>query len=473
MKIDFSRYYELLNEVFWDFFDDINSKIKISIGGSGSGKSIEAFQECIYKLITQPGHNYLICRKVAATNKVSTFSLFQQLTSNLASNQKDDVENINISRLFKVNKSDMTITCRNNGNQVVFKGLDDIEKIKSITFPSGVLTDILVEEASEITQGDFDQLLIRLRGLSRVPKQITLLLNPIHDKHWIKREFFDLKSYQKKNKVRILRTTYLDNDFLDDDYRETLESYKEINYEFYRVYCLGEWGSFGNVIFNNYEFGVCPYKEEDFDAVYIGQDFGFNHPQVIVKIGFKDGVMYTFKELCCFEKTNKEIIDVNKELEILLPGQRVICDSAEPAKIQEWRQYGYGALPAIKGKGSVKRGIDFIKSMRWIIDDSKCPRTAQEVQTYSWKKDKKSDAIIDEPVDLFDDAIKAHMYALEELANSKLKPSTLSGKISDHKKELIMAKKEERKNKKEILKKQKEDLRMQRKKLREEKRENR
>jgi len=129
------------------------------------------------------------------------------------------------------------------------------------------------------------------------------------------------------------------------------------------------------------------------------------------------------------------------------------CDSAEPSKIKEWVQHGYGAIAAIKGKDSVTRGIDYMKSQRWIIDDSKCPRTAQEVQQFHWKEDKDGKPT-DKPVELFEDAIKAHMYALETLSRSQLRPSVLSGTKSDSKKKLIEAKRNERKQRVEIIKAQ-------------------
>jgi len=463
MKVDFSKFPLLVNKVFWSFFKD-KSRIRISYGGSGSGKSYAYFQEIICKILTEPGHNYLICRKVAATNKTSTYALLIQL-----------INEMKLSSLFKINKSDMSITVKSTGYMVVFKGLDDIEKIKSFTFPNGILTDIGIEEASEITQKDFDQLNVRLRGKrsgkqKEIPFQVTMLLNPIIDTHWIKKEFIDKKSYQKDKKrdngeiikgtsVFILKTTYLDNDKIDEDYKATLEGYKDVDYEFYRVYCLGEWGSFGNLIFNNWVFAPCPYKEDDFDIIYNGQDFGFNHPQVISKIGFKDGVMYSYNELTAFEKTNEEIIKLNKEYDILHEKEAVTCDSAEPSKIKEWVQHGYGAVPAIKGKDSVTRGIDFLKSQKWIIDSDKCPRLAQEVQQYHWKEDKDGNLDDKKPVELMDDAIKAHMYALESLSRMKGKPSVLSGSKSDQKKDLISKKKEERRERRNIIKQQKKNLR--------------
>lgn len=451
MKIDFSRFYEIVNEKFWDFIDD-KSRIRISYGGAGSSKSFTTFQEIIYKLLAEDGHNYLICRKVANTNKTSTYALFKQVASSMG-----------VLHFFKENKSDMTFTVKTSGYMAVFKGLDDIEKIKSLTFPNGVLTDIIIEESSEIDQKDFDQLNVRLRGQKpkNIPFQITMLLNPINEQHWIKKEFFDLQSYQKRMSVFTIHSTYLDNEFIDDDYKSVLEGYKDIDYEFYKVYCLGQWGRFGNVIFNNWKVEECPYKESDFDAIYNGLDFGYVHPQVIVKIGFKDGVMYTYDELCITEKTNKEFILLNKEYDILHKGESIICDSANPDKIKEWVQHGYGALSAKKGKGSPLRGIDFIKSQKWIIDP-KCVRTIQEVQIYHRKEDK-SGNILEDPIEIFDDAIKAHMYALEPLSKLRGKPSVLSGSKSDNKKDLIKVKADERKKLKQALKERRKRLREEKK----------
>jgi len=441
MKVDFTRFYESINKKFWRFFED-KSRIRISYGGGGSSKSYTEFQEIIYKMLNEDGHNYLICRKVANTNKVSTYALFKQVATSMG-----------VMPLFKENKSDMTYTVKETGYMAIFKGLDDIEKVKSITFPNGVLTDIVVEEASEITQKDFDQLNVRLRGNkpSHIPFQITLLLNPIDDRHWIKREFFDLKSYQKRLSVYNLHSTYLDNEFIDKDYRAVLEGYKDIDYEFYKVYCLGEWGSFGNVIFNNWEVRKCPYKEEDFDGLYNGMDFGSVHPSVIIKSGMKDGVLYSYAELCVVDKTNKEFINAAKEFNLLKANEYCIADSAEPSRIKEWVQHGFGVVPAKKGPDSVTRGIDFIKAHKWVIDPS-CVRLIQEVQVYKWKEDKNGDPIEGKPVDIMDDGIKSVMYSLEPLSRMKGKPSVLSGTKTDQKKSLIKVKAEERKKLREAIK---------------------
>jgi len=451
MKVDFSNYYDILNPCYYDFFED-NNRIRLLYGSAGSGKSFYLTQEYIYKIIVLNKFNLLCMRKVANTHRTSCFALFQQVISSL-----------NVESLFKINKTDLTIECIHNKNIIIFKGLDDGgEKIKSVTGKNGIITSIWIEEATELTNiQEFNQLNVRLRGKSEIPLQITLSFNPISVNHWLYKEFFLKKTFQKNYSVTILKTTYLQNEHLDEDYKNVLESYKDIDEQFYRVYCLAEFGIYGNTIFNNYSLESCPYTEDEFDSIYNGLDFGYSHPQVLEKLGFKDGTMYSYNELCLFEKTNKEYIEENKEYDILHENENVICDSAEPSKIKELVQYGYGAIPAIKGKDSVSRGIDFLKSQKWVIDPDKCPRLAQEVEQYHWKKDKEGN-ITEKPVELFEDAIHACFYALEPLSRSKGKPGVLSGSISDQKKGLIEIKKAERRKRKEVMiaqrKKKREDV---------------
>jgi phage terminase large subunit len=450
MHVNFKKFYDVINKCYWDFFED-TSRIRLLYGSAGSGKSYYLTQEFVYKIVTQEKQNLLVIRKVSATHRTSCFALFQQVISQLG-----------LNNIFKMNKTDLTIECISNENMIIFKGMDDSEKIKSITAKNGIITSVWCEEATELNIEDVNQLNVRLRGQTKIPLQLTLSFNPISTNSWLYKEFFVKKSFQNNYPVTILKTTYLENKYIDEDYKAVLESYREIDYQFFRVYCLGEFGVYGNVIFNNYSLETCPYKEEDFDAVYKGLDFGFSHAQALECIGFKDGTMYSYAELIATEVTNKEFINLNKEYDILHKDERVVCDSAEPSKIKELIQYGYGAVGAVKGKDSVSRGIDFLKSQKWIVDPDKCPRLAQELEQYSWKKDKEGNAT-DKPVDLFDDAIKACMYALEQLSRMRGLPSVLSGKKSDAKKDLIEAKKEERRKIRDVKKQQLKNLREQKK----------
>lgn len=206
----------------------------IFYGGAGSGKSYFIAQRYIVKILESKMCNILVVRAYANTNKISTYALFRQV-----------IEKWNLGKYFKCYDGEVKIRCLLNENTIIFKGLDDSEKLKSVTFPKGELTDIWVEEASEIaSESDFNQLDVRLRGIG-VKKQITVSFNPVDVNHWLKKRFFDRKSKE----VYICHTTYKDNRFLDKDYVNLLESYKTTDPYYYSVYCMGVWGVYGKTVF--------------------------------------------------------------------------------------------------------------------------------------------------------------------------------------------------------------------------------
>ena len=221
------------NEAYLPYLDD-DHRYLIFYGGAGSGKSYFIAQRYIKAMMDRPMMNLLVVRAVGNTNRDSTFALFKQIISRWG-----------LSALFKINDSDLRITCTQTGNSAIFKGLDDTEKLKSITFAKGELTDIWIEEASETLEPDFNQLNIRLRGKGS-KKQIVISFNPIDVNHWLKKRFFD----RKDENIKIVHTTYKDNRFLDDEYVKLLESYKDTDPYYYSVYCLGQWGVYGKTIFD-------------------------------------------------------------------------------------------------------------------------------------------------------------------------------------------------------------------------------
>jgi phage terminase large subunit len=205
----------------------------VLFGGAGSGKSYFIVERFIYHILSKSKFNLLVVRQTGKSNRNSTFALFQQVISNW-----------NLGQLFDIKQGDMRITCK-NGNEVIFEGLDDVEKLKSVTFKSGELTNVWIEEASEILEPDFNQLNVRLRGKG-TKKQIVISFNPIDINHWLKKRFID----RADDNIKVHHSTYLDNDFLDDDYKRLLESYKDTDPYYYQVYCLGEWGVLGKTIFD-------------------------------------------------------------------------------------------------------------------------------------------------------------------------------------------------------------------------------
>ena len=231
MDINIKISTKVFNDIYLPYLEN-RDRYLVFYGGGSSGKSYFIGQRWIYKLIHPTRCNLLIVRQTGDTNRKSTFPLMKQVISNW-----------NLSEHFKINESDMRIVCKLTGNEVAFAGLDDVEKIKSITFANGELTDIWVEEATECQEADINQLKVRLRG-GKSDKQMVLSFNPINVQHWIKRHFID------SGLATVCFSTYKDNKFLTDADRKALEDLKLTDEYVYNVYCLGHWGILGKTVFD-------------------------------------------------------------------------------------------------------------------------------------------------------------------------------------------------------------------------------
>ncbi len=406
MTIDFSRLPEVINPVYYPYLWD-HKRFNVLYGGAGSGKSVFAAQRFTYRMATERGHNVMGVRKIDKANRDSTFAQMNQVITLWG-----------LHDLFHVTTQPLSIMCKHNGNQMVFRGLDDPEKIKSITFANGPLTDIWIEEASEITPADDQQLRLRLRGYAAVPKQITYTFNPISALHWLKGRFFD--NPLSPDRASVLKTTYKDNAWLAPDDRAELEALKDEDLTYYQIYALGEWGVIGNVVFSNYVIEDFPIDYSDFDGVYQGQDYGFNHPFAFELVGMRDGELYIFDEIYKRQRTNTEVIEDSRqyfeERKILERVQRgtTTGDSAEPARIKEWNQNGWRVISAKKGKDSERFGIDFMKHKRMHIHASRCPGIAAEIPIFKYREDKNGN-VLEEFVDFKNDGIAAVRYATESI----------------------------------------------------------
>ena len=231
MNVNIKISKKVFNDVYLPYLNNTDRYL-LFYGGGSSGKSYFIAQRFIYKLLHPSRCNLLIVRQTGDTNRKSTFPLMKQVISNW-----------NLSKHFKINESDMRIKCLLTGNEVAFAGLDDVEKIKSITFENGELTDIWVEEATECQEADINQLKVRLRG-GKSKKQMVLSFNPINIQHWIKKHFID------SGLATVCFSTYKDNKFLTDDDRKALEDLQYTDIYTYEVYCLGKWGILGKTVFD-------------------------------------------------------------------------------------------------------------------------------------------------------------------------------------------------------------------------------
>lgn len=365
------------------------SRYLVLYGGGGSGKSYFAAEKVVYRIVSEKGHRILVVRKVAKTMRASVFTLMKEIIGNWG-----------LSGLFVVNKSEMTLKCTENGNEILFVGMDDPEKIKSI---QGI-TSIWIEEATELTKEDFLQLNIRLRGYTNNYKQIMLSFNPISAMHWVYNHFFASKDRHILNNASILKTTYKDNTKLDPEYAMVLEGLMEQDRNYYEIYAKGEWGLLLELIYRPFPI-VNSYPEFFSETIY-GLDFGFVNPTALIKIDIKDSEYYTTELIYQSKLTNQDLIEKLIDLNIN-KNHPIYADHAEPQRIEEISRAGFNIYSADK---SVKDGIDHVKRRR-IYSRPENININKEVRAYSYKKDKDGN-ILEEPVKFLDHTLDAIRYGI-------------------------------------------------------------
>lgn len=349
-------------------------RTQIIFGGAGSGKSVFLATRAI--LDAMQGRNYLIVRQVARTLRSSCFQEVQKA-----------IARFSLGNAFTTNKSDMAITCTLSGAQLLFMGLDDVEKIKSVTPARGPLTDIWIEEATETALPDMILLTKRLRGLSHHPKRITLSFNPVSKGHWIYRRFFDAfaddDTFHQSQDLLIIRTTYKDNRFLSPDDHAAYEAEADPYYR--AVYTLGQWGQIGGAVFTNWRTAT-DLPSLDAHPLRMGLDFGYSSDPaaaLLLQYDKKRRIIYARKELYTSGLTNDLLA---KALKAMHPQVNIICDSAEPKSIAELRRYGVRAIPAKKGPDSILHGLQWLQQHELVIDP-KLQNLLAELSTYRWRQD--------------------------------------------------------------------------------------
>lgn len=387
----------VFNKHIFDKLNDYSTFTEVHYGGASSGKSHGVIQKVVYKACQNWKHprKILFLRKVGATVYDSIFEDVKQC-----------LESWGLLDSCKVNNSAYRIELP-NGAQFIFKGLDNPEKIKSI---KGV-SDVVMEEASEFTLDDYTQLTLRLRDKKHKYKQIYLMFNPVSKVNWTYNAFF-IK--QPKNTV-VYHTSYKDNRFLDKVTIENIEELANRNEAYYKIYALGEFATLDKLIFPKYEKKLINKDNISNLKSYFGLDYGFiNDPSAFmhVKIDEQNKVLYIVEEYVRKNLTNDKI--ANAIIDLGYSKEEIKADSAERKSNQELRNLGIRRLAdAQKGPGSVMQGIQYIMQYDIVVDE-RCVKTIEELENYTWKKDKKTNEYINEPVDSYNHCIDAIRYAIQD-----------------------------------------------------------
>ena len=411
--IDTREFESLLNPVYIPYLYDQHRYLVLK-GGADAGKSHFACQKILYRTMTEEGHRFLIIRKVKDTIEKSVFQLFL-----------DYISKWDLDAEFRINKNVKKITFKGNGNTILFAGIDDPKKLKSI---EGI-TGVWVEEATELYLKDFQELDRRLRGIFHTYMQIILTYNPILKSNWTFKRFFSGLTKAEKEDIIILTTTYKDNIFIENDlaYKKLLEGYKGNMRE---VFTLGHYGMLENAIYTNWEM----IENDEFpdDEPVLGLDFGYIAPQALLKtvVDMEEKIIYVDQLSYQTRQTIAQLAKLMNEMK--LNDLKIIADCEAPEKINElenhyfkkerlnkktgkieviYEENGFPYIePCVKGKGSVLAGIDYLQQFTIKIT-KRSTKIKAEIEAYRRKTDKEGN-VLEEPEKGFDHLLDALRYIL-------------------------------------------------------------
>jgi phage terminase large subunit len=353
--------------------DNTPTRVTHHIGGTRSGKTYALLQWVIVKSL-ESKQEVTIVRKTIPSLKRTIMKDFKDIMLSLGIWNDNDF-----------NMSDRVYTFYNDST-IQFISTDDAEKLR------GLKSSILwLEEANEIDEESYFQLQIRTTG------PIILSYNPtISPYHWIR---------QQQDCTRYF-TTYKNNPYLEESVKRAIEELRTANPKAWKVYGLGEYVGNERAIF---DFEQCDWVPDDADFVCMGMDFGFaQDPTAIVSLFRNGNNIYLVEN--CYEKgmVTTEIAD---KLRGVVGDNRweIWCDSADPRMIEELYRMGFNTKPVIKGKDSIRFGIQVLQNYKIFIPKT-CQNLINEFYSYQWAMDKHQH-VTDTPEGGMDHLIDAARYA--------------------------------------------------------------
>lgn len=412
-----------VNPHFKEFLFDWNQKFQFLVGGYGSSKSYHVALKIVLKLLKEK-RTALVIREVYDTHRDSTFSLFDELVSDLK-----------LEHIVRCVSSPMQIRF-SNGSRIIFKGMDKPAKLKSINN----ISLIWIEECSEVKYEGFKELLGRLRHPT-LPLHMILSTNPVGEDNWTYKHFFkddrekrfvldDKELYEKRiivsNDTYYHHSTADDNLFLPESYVQQLEELKEYDPDLYRIARKGHFGVNGIRVLSQFE--EWPHEEvmaaiADINRPLkrVGMDFGFvesYNAVVRVAVDHEKKYLYIYWEYykngLTDDKTAEELKEFAETKELIK------ADSAEPKTIRYFQQHGFNMVGARKYQGSRLQYTKKIKRFKKIICSDRCENTIYELKPLTYATDKQGNILEDE-FTLDPHTLSAIWYALDDYEVTDLK----------------------------------------------------
>lgn len=384
-------------------------------GGRGSTKSSDVSVEIPQLLIKNPECHAVVLRKIGNTIKNSVYPQMQW-----------GIDALGLTDKFRFKTSPHEITYKKTGQKILFFGVDDPQKIKSIKLPFGYVGICWIEELDQFSGMEEIRNLNQslLRG-GPVFWEFCSFNPPKSQNNWVNEE----KLFDDPDRL-VHHSTYLGvpREWLGDRFFEDAEKLKARNETAYRHEYLGEVTGTGGAVFENVEdMAMSNELVGNFDRLYYGLDFGFSvDPLAFVSMHYdaKKEDLYIFDEIYQQKLTNSRAAELIQQK---AGSSRIIADSAEPKSIQEMRNMGLHVGGAKKSRDSVEHGIKWLQDRAHIyIDKRRCPNTYREFVTYEYERNRQGQFISAYP-DKDNHALDATRYAMDDVMRRSAIPALRKG----------------------------------------------
>lgn len=371
-------------------------------GGRGSTKSSFISEEIPQLLVKHHECHAVVLRKVGNTLRNSVYNQMQW-----------GIDQLGLTSKFKFTTSPLEITYKKTGQKILFFGVDDKTKIKSIKLPFGYIGIVWYEELDQFT--GMEEIRNLNQSLMRGGKEFWCFssFNPPKSRdNWVNSE----QLFEDADRL-ISHTTYLEvpREWLGEQFFLEAEKLKNSREELYKHEYLGEvTGTGGNVFDNVEEREISNEEIASFDRLKHGIDFGFAiDPFAFVDMHLdrKHEILYIFDEVYEQKLTNKQAYERIKDK---VRQRRVTADSSDPKSIKDMKDLGLNIRGAKKGPDSVEFGVKWLQSLsKIVIDKKRCPKTYKEFVNYEYEKNKDGEFISAYP-DKNNHAIDAVRYGCED-----------------------------------------------------------
>lgn len=404
--------YRIPAECIASSFVDVNREIAPNIayvfeGGRGSTKSSFISLKLIELIKNNPQLHACVVRSVAATLKDSVFAQVQWAINELG-----------LEKEFKTTKSPLEMTYIKTGQKIYFRGCDDPMKLKGIKPPFGYVGILWKEEKDQLKGPEEERSINQsvLRG-GNITYDFSSYNPPKSASNWVNR--IKLEPNDKRvihtSDYRSVPAAWLGQKFIDD-----AEHLKEVNPNAYDHEYLGIPNGEGGNVFDNVEVRTITNEEmSHFDTIYQGLDFGwYPDPLAFIRVAYYPAqeAIYLLDELYVNKWSNAKVAEWISEHNY--DDYEIICDSAEPKSINDFRDLGLPARPAIKGPGSIEYGFKWLQVRKIVIDAQRTPNAYNEIINYEYERDKNDNVISGYP-DANNHLIDALRYSLERFYNKR------------------------------------------------------